>query len=373
MSATAFDIIDRTKASPVFLAQRSDFLVDAGQDVPAQVVIDDPNVSLYCFDDKAQAAIFVETPPDVHVASAPFTYQAQYEYATRLITLPYDEFHQLADALPDPDNLILIYSVGRCGSTLISQALDAVEGVSSLSEPDAYTQITFMRYMDGSRIDDYRRLIRSSTRFLGKHSPTLALKFRSTVIHVGDLFYDVYPQAHNLFLYRNARTWLQSMTSLNNTVIGDIPEEEQDLDFVANLAPMTSDFVARYGRDPLPVEFTSLLWLSEMDKYLKLHAQGIPFWATRYEDIKAQPQAVLAALCETCGLGAAAVEQAYSVFGKDSQAGTPLSQDNLRRNAPPSLGDDDYAILDAILRDHPLIQSADFVAPDTVQFSAGKP
>ena len=98
--------------------------------------------TLYCLDFENRQAVFVETPPEYNLSRAPFLYQAQYELASRLVQIPFETLHRLAaEVVIDPTRLILIYSVGRCGSTLVSHAFNALEGVESISEPDVFTQM----------------------------------------------------------------------------------------------------------------------------------------------------------------------------------------------------------------------------------------
>ncbi len=210
MSARVLNIVDKVKPFPSSNTAPENFVLSDGESVPPQIVVDNPNLSLYCLDDERKEALFVETPPEVDLSQAPFYYVTQYEHALRLIALSYDRFHQIADDIP-LSRLIVIHSTGRCGSTLISQAFNTVEGVRSLSEPDIYTQIHLMRYLDRSRDDDYARLLASSTKFYCLNTPVLALKFRAMCIFVGDLLYRAFPDATNLFLYRNAETWVRSM------------------------------------------------------------------------------------------------------------------------------------------------------------------
>src|SRR6185503_4627513 len=150
-----------------------------GESVPPEVVLTDPDISLYCLDDENRQALFVQTPAGVDLLRAPFYYLAQYQHAQRLIAVPYDTLHRLADELAEPGNLVLIYSVGRCGSTLISQALKAVDGLLSYSEPDVYTQIAMLRHRNRSRDEEYLRLIGSCTRILRRDASTMVLKFRA--------------------------------------------------------------------------------------------------------------------------------------------------------------------------------------------------
>ena len=191
MEATVLEIVEKVKVRSVAQTALDNFVVRDGEPVDLSI-LDQPNVSLYCFDDDAQRAIFVETPPEADLDAAPFYYVAQYEQAQRLIAVPIADFHRVADALPSGD-VIFIHSTGRCGSTLISQALATVDGVRSLSEPDIYTQIHAMRFADHTRDAEYQRLLASATRFYASRSPTTALKFRAMCISVGDLLCAAFP------------------------------------------------------------------------------------------------------------------------------------------------------------------------------------
>src|SRR4051812_44461169 len=167
MNARVLHIVDKVTPMEFFPAVPQNFVLREGESVPPEVVLDDPDVSLYCLDDDNRQALFVQTPPGVELLQSPFYYLAQYQHAQRVIAVPYDTLHRLADELPGgAGNLVLIYSVGRCGSTLISRSLNAVDGVLSYSEADVYTQIAMLRNRDRSRDEEYLRLIRTCTRIL---------------------------------------------------------------------------------------------------------------------------------------------------------------------------------------------------------------
>ena len=114
---------------------------------------------------------------------------------------------------------------------------------------------------------------------------------------------------------------------------------------------------------------TALMWLSMLDKYLALCALGMPFQAIRYEDIQAHPKRVLAAIFDFCGLPRSNVETAFQVFSKDSQEGSYLSRAHQQERFRDPLEEEDYAQMRSVLREHPVIQSPDFIAPNT--FDAG--
>ena len=115
---------------------------------------------------------------------------------------------------------MLIYSVGRTGSTLLSKAFGALGTVCSLSEPDIYTQAVWLRRSaGGARDDEMRALLASSTRLLlapvaNRQASVGVLKFRSLCIEIGDLLGQAFPQARNLFLYRDLAAWLPSAAAM---------------------------------------------------------------------------------------------------------------------------------------------------------------
>jgi hypothetical protein len=232
--------------------------------------------------------------------------------------------------------------------------------VLSYSEPDVYTQIAMLRHRDRSREDEYLRLIESCTRLLRRDASTVALKFRASGIHLGDLFHRLYPDAHNIFLYRHAERWLESM---NAGFTPNLPGPEAEplfTRFAMAQAPLLKPFLRRHRRKPTLTEAYALNWLSVMDKYLTLHRAGVPFLTVRYEDIKAQPRQTLLDMLAYCGLRIEDFDRAYDTFSADSQEGTLLSLASRQKNPAPALRPEDYAEARAVLAEHPFIQTPDF-------------
>lgn len=361
MSARVLHIVDKVAPLEFFPAVPQNFVLRAGESAPADVVLDNPDVSLYCLDDENRQALFVETSAGVNLLDGPFFYLAQYEHAQRLFAVDYETLHRLADGPADhATNLVLIYSVGRCGSTLISQALNAVKGVLSYSEADVFTQIAMLRHLDGSRDEEYARLIRSCTRMLGRDGQTVALKFRASGIHLGDLFHRVFPDAHNVFLHRHAERWLESMNAGFSPNLPGPEAEPMFTNFVLAQAPLMTPFITRHGRKPYLAEAYMLNWLSVVDRYLTLRAEGVPFLTLGYEDISAQPKPTLLKLLTYCGLPTEDFERAYEAFSADSQKGTVLSKESRQRKPARALRSKHYAQARAVLAEHATVQTADF-------------
>jgi hypothetical protein len=203
------------KKGDMGLASLSDFRCGAGSTVDARMILNRPQITLYCLDDQSRQAVFVELPGDVELSQRPFLFLTQYEHAQRLLTVSYETLHELAGAIGEGfRRLILMYSVGRAGGTLLSRSLNRLDTVLSLDEPDVYNNIVMIRPADGRRDAELTRLLHSSTRLLFKPAQagvdTLFIKFRSCSIEIGDLMHKAFPQARVMFLYRNAETWARS-------------------------------------------------------------------------------------------------------------------------------------------------------------------
>ena len=104
-----------------------DFGLEVGRAVDSSRMFD-ADVSPYCFDFPNRTLFCVSTPD---ISGATFFYQAQRLQARSVIKIP---FESLPEGPPSP---ALIFSIGRCGSTLLVRALEAA-GLRAVSEPDFY-------------------------------------------------------------------------------------------------------------------------------------------------------------------------------------------------------------------------------------------
>jgi hypothetical protein len=135
MIAKVLYIQSKQRPDPLSMVKLQDFDYIEGENINPKIIIESPNISLYCLDPQNQQAIFVETPLEIELSNAPFFFQAQYEYAQRLIAVPLEDLPQLMTAIEEPvEKLIMIYSVGRCGSTLLSKVFNQIETVLSFSD-----------------------------------------------------------------------------------------------------------------------------------------------------------------------------------------------------------------------------------------------
>lgn len=357
MHATVYEVKGLAKGKS-YLAGLDHFDLHHAGTVPADALLSTPHISLYAFGDTERRAVFVETSPDVDLTTAPFYYLAQKEHAHRVYTIPYGTFNEFARTLPDPDNLILLHSVGRCGSTLLCKALGELGGVTTVSEPDAYTHIAGIRLPDGSRDRELTELSRNATRFLcrsrtPRQGAIWIFKFRSQCIEMADLLYEVYPEAHALFLARDLASWMRSMARLSK-----IHDPGREANYQRNKLNPTmftyprDRYISLLRADPTPpetrLEDIALHWASVTKRFLDHHRRGVIHDSLTYNDLTQHPGSSLQAVAQAFDLPIDKLQSALEVFKHDSQAGTHLSGRTLREQKLYELSAEDIQRAEAV-------------------------
>jgi len=363
------EIEQRCKPSPLSVACSDDFAVLPAGLAEPDLLVRSPHISLYCLDDANRRALFVETPAEVDIAAYPFFFEAQYIHAQRLFAAPYATVVALAEALPAGQvPLVLIHSVGRSGSTLLSKAFQETGTITSLSEPDVYTQMVALRSQDSSRDADLTALLASATKLLFR--PAYAgdavlwvVKFRSFCIELADLLSVAFPQARSIFLTRDLRSWLQSVTRAFSGLSDTTALVTAFLPLVSLLRPVVEE---RGAGGVAPIEISTLLWLSTMHRYAALAREGFPLHTLRFEELVADPTRTMSILCRYVGIDERLAATAVRAFARDSQEGSVLARDAVSQRAAAAITDAEWAQVRALLHRFPLPTDAS----DTVSLAA---
>lgn len=344
----------KVKPNPFAIVAANDFQVQRGPAIDPRVVLEQPNLSLYCLDHANQQALFVETPPTVDLLQAPFYFIAQYEAAQRLIAVPYTTLPALASKVEiDQRRIILLYSTGRCGSTLFSHVLNQNPMMASFSEPDVFTQLVLLRTAGQSNDAEITALLYNALLIMCANAQQRgfqhwAFKFRSYVLAVSDLLYQAAPAAKLLFLYRNALTWARSFSRSFGASDAALTDRLANEGF-RYLIPSVDAYL-RTHTDPMRwIEYLAHMWVSTMQGSRQLQQQGAALASARFEDLKAAPQAVIQSLLAHCDLPMPDPARLARVLAADSQAGTVGAQN--RADPVRRLTDAELVELDRLIRE----------------------
>jgi hypothetical protein len=377
MTTRYLNIEAKQRRDGTFIASLEDFSVSDGEVLNSEHILSNPDVSLYCLDDEAKRAIFVELPPNVDLTTVPFIYTTQYEEAKRLIAVPYDTFCKITKTLPSVEHLIMTYISGRSGSTLLSHVFNELDNVMSLSEPDVIPQFVHLRSEDKSRDAELRELMDCTVRVLFKRNlykepTTHALKFRMETLRVMDLFQQTFPHAKNLYLYRDCAGFVASFYRIMRAF--EAPEYEPLSDVITLLKEISGyDLTSKTSyfepdtEQLSNIQFLTLFWLIAMESYLAQAAKGIPILAVRYADLKASRERVLTAIFKHCDLPVERAPQPFKAFERDAQAGSALARENPKEGSKLQLTDKQKQEIACILAQHPVIKHSDFIVPNTLK------
>jgi hypothetical protein len=290
-----FTVTDRRKDISAGVASTHDFaLTSAGRVVPNYAL---ERSIIYCCD-VASERVWYTIVPDVRaVFDSVFVYQAQRAMATHVLSVPLEVLEEREHFVhPQP---VFVFSIGRCGSTLLSSLLKAT-GRLSISEPDIFTQLAVLRPIERLVLGGVgtSEIIRSSVasfaRLCGRRT---FLKLRH---HCNVLWPQINlatPDANLVFMLRDRIDWARS----RHRVFGDGPEA---LVTVLRDGIVCLDSMIRGGLTPM------IVW---------------------YEDLISDPFGTLQCLgIESDGRGFLDRTVLDGALQVDSQDGTSLSRKNIR-------------------------------------------
>jgi len=317
----------------------------------------------------------VVLPDEIDLAQVPFVYQAQFDYAENLIAVPYQEFLQLADTITRDDNpLICIHNVGRCGSTLFSQALNQLETVTALSEPDVFANFITIRHTPR---EEQIRLLQACYKMMFRpavvgETTRFVLKFRNHCVDIMDVFAEAFPTAKHLFMYRNGMDWLASLyriiyktgrANLRLTVPEAITQHAKY--FNRPKHEFTTIFDPAYETFSLPF-CRAMLWVHMMNRYVDLYDGGFRPITIRYEDLVDHREQMLSAIFNQLGLSESDISQARTAFSRDSQAGTQMARDDAQSGNTIQLPEADVQAVQAFMATQPKLNRPDVILEGTL-------
>lgn len=378
MFAQQLNILHRSRQQMRDLASLRDFTWESGDIVDARSLINNPTISLYCLDDDSQQAIFVSLPEAIDLSQVTFVYQSQFDNAEYLIAVPYAIFLQLADSIDvDDSQLICIHSVGRCGSTLMTQALNELDSTIALSEPDIFSNFVTIRHASQ---DEQIPLLQASFKFMFRPIVTqnythYVLKFRNHCSDIMDVFFEAFPNAKHLFMYRNAIDWVSSLYRIiYNTgrshfqLPYDEAVEQHQLYFNLPTEEVTPLFDSSQGAFSITL-CRAVLWVQMMNRYAEFYERGLRPIVIRYEDLIEHRDDVLLKLFGVLSLPQDALRKAQSAFERDSQAGTKMARDKAQSGNTIDLPVVEVEAVKKLLKQQPIVNQPDYILRGTMSIT----
>jgi hypothetical protein len=219
-------IIRRHRKSEFHPARPENFILSKGCIIDQ---FDGNDFSPYAFDYSNH--LFYLTKNTRCIEEKPFFYQAQFENASGVITLPLRIAEEAYGSYTTALRPTFVFSIGRCGSTLLSKLAQCLEMVN-VSEPDIFTSFILqgskIQAHEGDRLLFYT--VKALQEFFGTPSPNMVIKLRAGCNRIYKEIYRNFPSANYIFVYRNILPWSKSFIQsfdwnnkqLFNTLVGFI-------------------------------------------------------------------------------------------------------------------------------------------------------
>jgi hypothetical protein len=266
----------------------------------------------YAFDLAAKELLFTTHIRLNDVLAESFLYMAQRERARVVLRAP---LNKLNDIYGPPDftaKPVLIFSIGRTGSTLLEKLISCVTR-RSISEPDTVTQLATNRAILAALPPGQRRhmMYYAIAPFFhvfldDVEDGRCVIKFRSHANSIGEMLARAFPKAKFVFMLRDRQAWAKSTYR------------------AFKLRP-------DHAVDRLVAGVKALHQLSKLE---------IDLTVISYEEIVADPQASVARLMDVDVAGDPALRTwLETVMSQDSQQNLRISRDN---TAKPADGETDW-------------------------------
>jgi hypothetical protein len=307
MPATLHAIEARLIDNELDPASASNFRLGPAAPADPRRAVEEPGWSLYCLDWPGRHALFLDIGAEVDLSRAPFVHGTQFRLARRALRVPFDALADLAAAVVPPRRMILVFNIGRCGTTLVNAMLNEIEGVWSLSEQDTF----FDMVMDRASLDpaEIQHMLAPCTRLMfrpppGRAAHAFAIKFRSQDLFHAERFHAAFPDAAFVFLYRDAAGWGRSFWRMlaRFGLAKTLPRDQRRYlwrIFSAATDPAALDGILDLDAEHLyPEEILAASWALSIARYRRLLGDGIPFLALRYNELDADRERVALRLLE---------------------------------------------------------------------------
>lgn len=372
MQATLHKIKSR-RGEDIQVSSVDDFKLSNQQPIDAELILRDPQLSLYCLDFSEARAIFVKVPAGIDLYAAPFMYQEQRKSAQEVLSVPLDTLLKLAERVPSRfGKIAFLFSVGRCGSARIVRLLSALPGVRTVSEPDFLSQLVIAPPPQpmGSQLSS---LIRACLSFclpaVDSNQTQLVVKPRGYTMQLAPTLWQTFPAMRAAMLYRKAEDAVASYLRMLESRAGAwLPRGATALKLALTMQPKSEREVMHravpiFTQIPIQrwasIGLSGLVlanWASMLQTYGDMRARGLPIALSRYEDFVESPHRALTALLSALGIPDDTLDDVLpAALARDAQAGTRLANHD---NAAV-LSDKERAGLREILRIVPLTDVPD--------------
>ena len=292
--------------------------------------------TLFELDYKNGCAVFLDIGAEGDLFHSPFAYSAQARQALNYAEVPFEIFIRLARSIKPKRRLVNLFNIGHCGSTLLHNVVDASGEAWGLSEPKFTQDVAFNRNkISGSKQVE---LLQAGLAFLdcipcANDRGTLMLKHFSQSTKIYDFWQAAAPEAMNLYMYRDAVTWCNSMFGFAQRMGMPAPmpfASRQYIWMLQSCAEPISFFEGIVDIENPALTFEDLAacaWALHMQEILAARARDMKFFTFRYSELLRDRAGVLNLIFKHCGFNPARIADGLEAFDHDAHEGEQSAHD----------------------------------------------
>ena len=316
-------------------------------------------ISLYTISPRRKAAYFVELPDGgdpYDTKKYPFLFHVQKGASKFLYVIPLDDFYRYTDSLNVSSRRIVWchYSL-RCGSTVWCQMFNDLPGWSVISE-SGYMNYNLLErdpsenFAAYTNSDEFSKMAVNGFKFNVSRFPKEHSLFVKTQVLDINMLLHISKHFDRLTVVHTYRDVLPSAKSWYNTIIESrVPAEALYLVKKSRFIPMdrllkdwlnifTQAWPATIKQMPFvepqnSFEAFTMIWCSANDAIRKAQECGLAIHCVKYERLMENQQAMIRKVFEVIDIPEKLIEAALEALERDSQASSPYSHEQQKKNS----------------------------------------
>ncbi len=310
--------------------------LDTGMQVSPEILLNEKGWILFELDFARDKAVFLNIGVEHEIIAAPFFHLAAPRVARQLALVNFDVFLNLANKIRTKHHIVQFYNTGHCGSTLLHNVINESGEAWDTSEP----KFTFSIAMGRNALPRPQLVLlaRACLDFLSLYPrvserKTLFVKHVSQCTQVFDLWHEASPETTNIFMFRDAVAWCNSLFGFvqRNGLPQPLSQETRHFSWMMSSGGEPETFLdglMDINAEPFAFgDMAACAWGLHLRQFQAAKANGMKIHAFRYNELLHDRDGVMKAVFAHCGLDATKVYEGLKAFDQDSHAGEKTAHD----------------------------------------------
>lgn len=327
------DIISRISLEFFNFERDVNFTLGPNTTAENEIVVRENGWTLFSFNFKNGTAVFLYIGAEHDLSVAPFAYAAQYEKASRVAAMPFQAFLQLAKDINAHPDLVHLFNIGHCGSTLLHHVFNASGEAWCISEPLFTFDLAMNRHDVSPKL--LQDLAEAALHFLAlfpgaSRSNTIVLKHFSQATTLFDVWHNAAPHARCLYLYRDALGWCNSLFGFVQRIGHAAVKDMGFMWYMVSANRPVSQLSGLIDLENTHLAFEDLAavaWGFFCQDYHTAIGNGVPLLPFRYNELNYEKEKTVTEIFQQCGLSPTHIAEGLRAFDRDSHEGSVTAHD----------------------------------------------